>query len=93
METIHERENKFYMGANEEEPIGQLTYHIEEDKLIIEHVYVTKALRARGIGIKLVEKAVAIAREKELILIPHCSYAEKVLLEDEAYGDVYKKEE
>ncbi len=90
METIHEKKNKFYIGANEEEPVGQLSFHIEKNKLIIDHVYIAKALRNKGLGAKLVEKAVVYARENQLILVPYCSYAESVLLENRNYWDVYK---
>ena len=89
METIHVTKNKFYIGVNEEEPIGLLNYHIEGDRLIIEHVYVTKALRGQELGVKLVAKAVAFAREKRLKIIAYCSYAEKVLTENQDYGDVF----
>jgi Predicted acetyltransferase len=89
MQTIHVTKNKFYIGVNEEEPIGLLNYHIEGDRLIIEHVYVTKALRGQELGVKLVAKAVAFAREKRLKIIAYCSYAEKVLTENQDYGDVF----
>lgn len=89
METIHETKNKFYIGANEEEPIGLLNYHIEKAVFIIEHVYVTKELRGQELGVKLVAKAVAFARENKLKIISYCSYAEKVLTENHNYGDVF----
>lgn len=90
METIHEKKNMFYMGANEEEPIGQLRFHIEAKKLIIDHVYVTKALRGKGLGVKLVEKAVVHARKNQFMIIPYCSYAETVLADNKSYHDVYR---
>lgn len=90
METIHESKNKFYMGVNEEEPIAMLNFYLEDDKeFIIEHVYVTRELREQGLALKLVDKAVAYAREKRLRITSLCSYAEKVLRENEAYGDVF----
>lgn len=89
METIHERKNKFYLGANEDEPIGLLNYHIEGERLIIEHVYVTRELRGQELGVKLVARAVAFARENKLKIISYCSYAEKVLTENQEYGDVF----
>lgn len=89
METIHARKNKFYMGANEEEPIGLLNYYIEGKLFIIEHVYVTKELRGQELGVKLVAKAVAFARENNLKIISYCSYAEKVLTENQEYRDVF----
>lgn len=89
METIHEIKNKFYIGVNEDEPIGLLNYHIEKEVFIIEHVYVTKELRGQELGVKLVAKAVAFARENKLKIISYCSYAEKVLSENQEYGDVF----
>ena len=90
METVHERKNQFYIGANEEEPVGQLRFHIEGERLIIEHVYIAKALRGNQLGVKLVEKAVEHARINDLVIISHCSYAETVLLENKSYRDIYK---
>ena len=89
METIHERKNKFYMGANEEDPIGLLNYHIEGELFIIEHVYVSKVLRGQELGVKLVARAVAFARKNKLKIIAYCSYAEKVLTENQDYHDVF----
>lgn len=89
METIHEKNNKFYIGVNEDEPIGLLNYHIEKDKMIIDHVYVTRELRGQELGVKLVDKAVAYARENNLNIVSLCSYAEKVLAENEAYTDIF----
>lgn len=89
METIHEQKNKFYMGINEEEPIGLLNYHIEGELFIIEHVYVTRELRGQELGVKLVAKAVAFARENKMKIIAYCSYAEKVLTENQDYRDVF----
>lgn len=89
MERIHESKNKFYIGANEDEPIGLLNYHIEKGNLVIEHVYVTKALRGQGLGIKLVERAVIYARENNLKIISNCSYADKALTENDTYRDVF----
>lgn len=89
METIHERKNKFYIGVNEDEPIGLLNYYIEDDLLIIEHVYVTRELRGQELGVMLVEKAVAFARKNELKIISYCSYADRVLTENQNYRDVF----
>lgn len=90
METIHECKNKFYMGANEEEPIAMLSFYLEDDQeFIIEHVYVTRELRGQGLAEKLVQKAVEYAREKHLKISSFCSYADKVLTENEDFRDVY----
>lgn len=89
METIHQAKNKFYIGVNEDEPVGLLNYHREGQRLIIEHVYVTRELRGQELGVRLVAKAVAFARENKLKIVSYCSYAEKVLSENPEYGDVF----
>lgn len=45
-------------------------------------------LRKHGIGRKLVDEVVAIARQNHKRINPVCSYAEKVLTENEEYTDV-----
>jgi predicted GNAT family acetyltransferase len=88
MEKIHEGENKFFIGVNEDEPVGLLTYHLDTESLIIEHVYVARELRGQGMGERLVRKAVEFAREKRMSISSLCFYAEKVLSENEDFKDV-----
>jgi len=92
METIHEGKNKFYIGADEDDPIAQVNFSLEnENKIVIEHVYVSRELREQGIGKILVEKMVDYAKEEHKKITSHCSYADKILAEDEEYTDVYEQ--
>lgn len=50
----------------------------------IEYVEVDPALRGRGLGRQLVEKAVAFARDAKLRVVPVCSYARAVIQRDPA---------
>lgn len=89
METIKKGENKFYMGENERDPIADINFYPNGEKeIIIEHVYVSRALRRQGIGKILVDKVVKYAREEHKKINPVCSYAEKVLMENKDYADI-----
>lgn len=91
MERIHPGNNKFYIGADEEDPVAVINFHLQGDcEIVIEHVYVARELREQGIGQLLVEKMVDFARKEHKMLVPFCSYAEKVLAENAEFGDVYK---
>lgn len=48
----------------------------------IEYVEVDPDLRGSGLGLQLVEKAVAFARENSLKVVPICSYARAVMERD-----------
>jgi predicted GNAT family acetyltransferase len=50
----------------------------------IEYVEVDPDLRGTGLGLQLVEKAVAFARENKLKVVPICSYARAVIQRDPA---------
>ncbi|MGV8906282.1 MAG: GNAT family N-acetyltransferase [Acetobacterium sp.] len=89
METIKKGENKFYMGEDETVPIAEINFYPNGEKEInIDHVYVARALRKQGIGKILVDQVVAIARTEHKRINPVCSYAEKVLTENDEYTDV-----
>lgn len=56
-----------------------LDYTIDATTLSILHVETPHALRGQGIGGELVEKARALATEKNLKLIPICPFAKHYL--------------
>ena len=66
--------SEFYLVRNDEETIGYLKVNTASaqtelqphDTLEIERIYVLKDFYGQGIGLKLLEKAIIIAREKHL---------------------------
>ncbi|MEY4094238.1 MAG: hypothetical protein RLZZ53_1437 [Acidobacteriota bacterium] len=52
--------------------------------LRIEYVEVDEDLRGSGLGLQLVQKAVAFARENGLKVVPICGYARAVIQRDPA---------
>jgi Predicted acetyltransferase len=67
----------------EDRQAGYLTYSIHDNALDIEHTVVDPAFRGQGLGHILVEKAIEHAEEEGLIVIPSCSYAERVMKESQ----------
>jgi predicted GNAT family acetyltransferase len=54
----------------------------------LEHTEVSESLRGQGVARKLVEAAVAWARQKNVKLVPVCPYAKAVFDREPQFGDV-----
>lgn len=66
---------------------GLMTYvWAGENKFIIDHTEGNPDFK--GVGIKLLEKAVAYAREKNLKIVPLCPFANKMFSRHEEMRDV-----
>ena len=78
----------FFIEENGE-VVAELTYVWSgEDKIIIDHTGVSEKLGGKGIGKQLVHKAVEMAREKQIKILPLCPFAKKVFDKTEDYKDV-----
>lgn len=87
--VIKQGNNGFYVGDNENDYKGIITFVAEGDNtIIIDHTIVKEELRGMGIARKLVDRVVEYAREEDLKIIPQCSYAVKVLTTNDEYKDV-----
>jgi predicted GNAT family acetyltransferase len=58
------------------------------DKIIIDHTEVSPVFNGKGLGKKLVEKAVETAREKNWKIIPLCPFAKKTFDRNPQFNDV-----
>ena len=78
---------------NENEEVGRLTYTIfpEDHKMIISFVLVHPKFEGRGMGKYLVEEAIQFARENNLKVYPHCSYARSVMTRMNDVEDIFLK--
>ncbi|MBP1970660.1 putative GNAT family acetyltransferase [Virgibacillus natechei] len=89
MATINKGENKFYVGDSIKDPMAEITFVQNGDnRLIIDHTYVSDELRGQGIAGDLVEKVVLFAREKGKKVMPLCPYAKDKIKKTPAYQDV-----
>ena len=85
---IKQGHHRFYIERDGED-IAEITYQPKgEDRIVVDHTYVSEELRGQGIAGKLVDKIVTFAREEQKKIIPLCPYVKIKLDENEAYQDV-----
>jgi len=71
------------------ERLGELKYlKPGPGRAVLEHTSVSDVLRGQGVARRLVDAAVAWARESGVKLVPVCTYAKKVLEHDPSFRDV-----
>ncbi|MFA7700466.1 MAG: GNAT family N-acetyltransferase [Bacilli bacterium] len=81
--------DRFYMGGSEDNALAEVTFKKHKDNIIIlDHTYVNRKLRGRGMGKILVDRVVQYARENNLKIIPTCPFAKDIMEMSKAYADV-----
>jgi predicted GNAT family acetyltransferase len=79
----------FFKAVVNGKEAGLMTYSCAgEDKIIIDHTEVNPQFSGKGVGKKLVLKAVEFARESKLKIIPLCPFAKSVFNKTEEIKDV-----
>ncbi|PRR81697.1 GNAT family N-acetyltransferase [Clostridium vincentii] len=92
MINIKEGSNKFYLGDKEETPDAVVTYvRLGEDKIIIDHTFVSDELRGQKIAQQLIKRVVDFARQENKKIVPQCSFAQKEFTKNKEYEDVLFK--
>lgn len=90
-----EREDRASGGAyrlNIEGHVAEMTFSRAGERLIIiDHTDVPDALRGRGIGDRLVRRAVEDAREGGKKIVPLCPFAAAQFRKHAEYGDVLSR--
>jgi hypothetical protein len=82
------KKGSFYIELNNQK-VATMDYVMAGDtKLIIEHTGVDESLRGQGIGKKLLEKMVEYTREKQISVMPLCSFANAMLKKTPEWQDV-----
>ncbi len=67
----------------------KLLINIKDDHTILaDHTWVDSTLRGQGVARQLLDILVAFAREKQLKIVPVCSYVETAFETDTQYADV-----
>lgn len=80
-------EGVFFLENNGEE-LAEMTYTLEDGKMVIEHTEVDESLRGKNIGFQLVEQGVEYARQEKLKILPLCVYAKAVIERTKDFRDV-----
>lgn len=80
-----------FIAADNGTPAGEMTYTWAGDAMfIIDHTGVEEAYKGQGVGRKLLDAAVAFAREKQLKILPLCPFAKSVFDKDASIRDVLR---
>lgn len=88
------KENGYYVGEDINNPLAEITYHLrDEHTMVIDHTNVSDTLRGQGVGGVLVRKVAELARKEKKRIIPLCSYAKRVMIQNPDYQDVLADEE
>ncbi|MFY8127660.1 MAG: GNAT family N-acetyltransferase [Chitinophagaceae bacterium] len=82
------RKGRFFVQENET-ILAEMSYVWSgDDKFIIDHTEVDDSLSGKGVGKQLVMKAVEMAREKRIKILPLCPFAKAVFDKVEIIQDV-----
>lgn len=88
MHKIEQGEKGFYIGE-EAAPLADIEISRKEDlTIVIEHTRVSESLKGQGIGGRLVETVVELARKEGVKILPHCSYARAYLKKKPEHEDL-----
>ena len=68
--------------------VGLASYHVEGDVMTLPHTEVDPAVAGRGVGTVLVREVLAAARERQLTVLPYCSFVRHYLHEHPADVDL-----
>ncbi|HEX7757108.1 MAG TPA: GNAT family N-acetyltransferase [Niabella sp.] len=91
MEIIREDDGRkgAFKAIIEDRPAGEMTYvWVGTTRFIIDHTEVDPGFNGRGIGKKLLMKAVDLAREKQVKIIPLCPFAKSMFAKIKEISDV-----
>ena len=62
-----------------ERVIGLASYHVDGDVMTLPHTEIDPAHGGRGLGTELVRGVLTAARERQLHVLPYCSFVRKYL--------------
>ncbi len=88
MHDLKQGEKGFYIG-DEDAPLADIKISRKENlAIVIEHTRVSETLKGQGIGGRLVEAVVELAKKEGLKILPLCSYARAYLQKKPEYKDL-----
>ncbi|WP_068599462.1 GNAT family N-acetyltransferase [Vaginella massiliensis] len=76
---LEENQGAFYLFLDEQK-IGELTFSLKDNYMIISHTGVDVEHRGQGLAEKLVNEAITYARENQLKIRPYCSYVSAYMM-------------
>lgn len=88
------RTGKFFI-REDNEVLADISYLInDESNYVVDHTSVSEKLSGQGVGLKLLDAVVEMARQNEKKVIAGCEFVKKVFKRnEEKYRDVWEKRE
>ena len=91
-EQINNEKEGYFIVSDEGKEAGRMTYIWDgTENLTIEHTEVNPEFGGKGIGKKLLMELVEFAREKNIKVKTHCSFAKSMFDKIEDIRDVLQK--
>ncbi len=88
MEALIGGEDRFYLGEKDK-PLAMIEFSRKDAWIIIiEHTMVSETLKGQGVGGRLVEAVVELAKKEGAKILPNCAYARAYLLKKPEYEDL-----
>lgn len=88
---LYEEKNKRAVAFDGALEVGQCTYNEGEGFWIVDHTFVAESHRGQGLAQKLFKVLIDQAREKNIKILPLCSFAVKEFERNPSYADLLKK--
>ena len=87
----NQQQGEFFMERDGRR-VGELTYAWRSpDQFVIDHTWVCPSMRGHGVARHLLDAAVAFARDKQVKIIPVCSYVVVMFQREASFADVWAK--
>ncbi|MGY1841182.1 MULTISPECIES: GNAT family N-acetyltransferase [unclassified Modestobacter] len=61
--------------------VGLASYHVDGSSMTLPHTEIDPAMGGRGLGTRLVHDVLVAARERQVTVLPYCSFVRKYLVE------------
>ncbi len=86
--TTNNKNGYFHVDVDGKQEAKMTFVFAGDDKIIIDHTEVNPGNEGKGFGKKMLTKAVEYAREKNIKIIPLCSFAKSVFDKVPEFKDV-----
>lgn len=85
----NQKNGEFFLDNEQGKRIAEISYVWSgEHKIIANHTWVDDSLRGQGIARQLLDTLVEFAREKNLKIVPTCSYVDVMFRREKSFADV-----
>lgn len=84
--TRNENTRKFEIS--EEGSLATLDYSLEGPDLSLDHTFVPKELRGKGLAQELAKAALSYARDNNLKVLPYCTFVQKYVAGHPEYQEL-----